>query len=249
MANTTMKVAEIKEKLSGLGVEAKDIKGKKKAELLQMLNGLEDGVPSLDNKPSVTSPAWSPFVMSLFEEDELVEGAPRCDGLRRVAELLVGRIVSSETDVRQCPSLDNAMRATVVVNLLFDNDIFVSGAADVYSGNSARPFSSHPVATAETRAEARALRRILRLVKVQSAEELEGPSVDEPSEYGKINEGLRGGIMQICDQLGIDMEKFSQLQYDKPFKEVEEEEGRNLVEQLKKYRQNTEEIPDTIRKG
>ena len=42
-----------------------------------------------------TSPEWNEHVLSLFDDRELYEGRPLCAGLRRVAELLIGRIDSS----------------------------------------------------------------------------------------------------------------------------------------------------------
>ena len=49
----------------------------------------------MSDGPSVTSPDWNDYVLSLFEKDELYDGRPKCHGLRRVAELLLGEIVSS----------------------------------------------------------------------------------------------------------------------------------------------------------
>ena len=45
--------------------------------------------------PNPTSPDWNDYVLSLFDEKELYDGRPLCAGLRRVAELVMGRIVSS----------------------------------------------------------------------------------------------------------------------------------------------------------
>ncbi len=45
--------------------------------------------------PSPTSPDWNEYVLGLFEPTEMYDGRPLCHGLRRVAELLMGRIVSS----------------------------------------------------------------------------------------------------------------------------------------------------------
>ena len=49
----------------------------------------------MDDTPQITSLEWNDYVMSLFEEDELIENRPLSAGLRRVSELVLGRIVSS----------------------------------------------------------------------------------------------------------------------------------------------------------
>lgn len=139
-----------------------------------------DSLPPVST-PDVTDPDWSDFVISHLTENELFEGAPKVSGLRRVTELLLGEIVRSETTVVQAPTQDNERRATVIHSVTLRSDdgvIRVSqGAADAFSGNSDRMFAAHPVALAETRAEGRALRRLLRLSSsVVTAEEKVKPT-------------------------------------------------------------------------
>ena len=70
--------------------------------------------------PSVTSPEWNDYVLSLFEENELYDGRPLCAGLRRVAELLLGEIVSSKpTQIFPPLKGDEIGRATVIWEIVF----------------------------------------------------------------------------------------------------------------------------------
>lgn len=129
-----------------------------------------------DLPPEYGSDGWDDYVMSQFKEDELIEGAPLCHGLRRVSRNLLGQIVfSGPTNVSPATDWDRPGRATVVYQVTFlwnDGSTRVfSDVADVWHGNTDDLFCAHPAATASTRAEARALRKALAIRKV-SAEEL-----------------------------------------------------------------------------
>ena len=45
--------------------------------------------------PSMTDPKWNDYVMSMFTEKEMYNGNPLVNGLRRVAEVVLGPIVYS----------------------------------------------------------------------------------------------------------------------------------------------------------
>ena len=76
--------------------------------------------------PDPTSPEWNDYVLGLFAENELYDGRPLCAGLRRVAELLLGRIVISRpTQVFPPTAGDTIGRATVIWEVVFeDGSIF-----------------------------------------------------------------------------------------------------------------------------
>ena len=133
-----------------------------------------------DDIPEMYDPEWTKYVLGLFQPNELEDGNPKADGLRRVAIKVFG-VFDSETGIVAAPSISNAGRATVTVNLQIyykQKRFRVSGSADVYSGNTTSTFAEHAVATAETRAEGRALRRALCLTKVVTAEEMAGADDD-----------------------------------------------------------------------
>lgn len=126
--------------------------------------------------PAYGSEGWDAYVMSQFKEDELIDGAPLCHGLRRVARNLLGDIIfSGPTSVDPPTDVNGFGRATVVYQvtfLWFDQTTRVfADVADVWHGNTDDLFAVHPAAVASTRAEARALRKALAIRKV-SADEL-----------------------------------------------------------------------------
>lgn len=153
--------------------------------------------------PSISDPGWTEYVLSSLMDYEKDNGSPKTDGLRRIATKLLG-VFSSQTDILQTPTVENGFRASVKVELTFHNNRFsTTGAADVYSGNTKAKFATHAVATAETRAEGRALRKALRLTKVLAAEELTGPDADEPTGAdGRANTGMLNGLRIMANKIG-----------------------------------------------
>jgi len=218
--------------------------------------------------PFPTDKEWSDYVLSKFTEDEMFNGSPTVDGLRRVAELLLGEIIRQDTQVIQSPSQpDN--RATVVhtIDFLLDvNDKGViscksfSGAADSYWGNTDKVFNKYPVAMAETRAECRALRRALKL-KTVSAEEISKiaeqedalPTNEQNLETSKITNNQINflEILVRNDQRGldIDLQKFVQIKYPKinNIKELLHSQSLILQKELSELQQDKTKIPDEIK--
>lgn len=181
--------------------------------------------------PVYGSKGWSDFVMSKFEKSEMFDGNPTCAGLRRVAEELLGDIiVSRPSQVWPATDADGPGRATVVFEIMIDwmNSGQVrtySEVADVWHGNTGDLFCAHPVATASTRAEGRALRKALK-VKCLAAEELTkkdvvgivkaAVSVTKPNngdwqEEAKITTHQINFINTKCKQLDINVLKFINL--------------------------------------
>lgn len=140
-----------------------------------------------------TSPEWSNFVMSFFKPNELHNGNPTVQGLRRVAELLLGRIViSGPIDVRSTMTMEGVGKAVVIYELQIEWKLGIEpyitisanssgdlpvrvfrATASSWSGNTDDEFAVFPEAMAETRAEGRALRKALRVDSV-CAEEITG---------------------------------------------------------------------------
>ena len=130
-----------------------------------------------------SSPDWHDYVMQQFQENELFQGYPKTDGLRRIVELLLGKIIRSESKVLQSPKLNNDKGYTYINEIVVvehrveiqteTHIIIVQDVADVWQGNTDSAFLKFPTAVAATRAEGRALRKALNL-KTIAAEELSG---------------------------------------------------------------------------
>lgn len=132
-----------------------------------------------ESKPDNLSPEWNDYVMGLFQANELIDGNPLTAGLRRVAELLVGEIISSKpVDVKLMQTTDPIGRAVVTYEVQFlvkkGGQEYVktyADVSDVWAGNTDDIFAVHGPATASTKAEGRALRKALK-IRAVAAEEL-----------------------------------------------------------------------------
>ena len=221
--------------------------------------------------PHPTDPEWHDYVMGHFVDDELKQGNPTTDGLRRVAERLVGPIQRITARVVQSPNRDNNGRSTVSVTVVFndnngENFLSYDGSADVFPGNTNEPYGLFPVATAETRAEGRALKRALRLRKVVAAEELaENISyhnqlsnvvdsvLDNTSDElpGMIKNNQINFVDLMCktERLDINVEKFiSECGYKMTkIKLFKHEDAVKFVEKLSEYQTDETLIPNDIK--
>jgi hypothetical protein len=142
--------------------------------------------------PTPADIGWQDHVFSHLTEEELINGNPTTDGLRGIAPIVLGHKIRGTAKVVQAPTKDNGMVATVeytvqtvhtpmpytggTISWLGGNDYeSFTDCADASPSNCNPPFSLHCTAMASTRAEGRALRKLLKLRKVATVEELDVP--------------------------------------------------------------------------
>lgn len=283
-----MKVNEIKDALRNKGYSDDDFNGLKKEELMSMLNegefasesDIEDLVSKIE--PEYGSYEWDEYVMSLFKDHELIDGNPTVVGLRRVSEKLLGPIVDSGPIEIQSNMPETTIgRANCTYSVTFypwrvnsDEIATESGfnkrvfraSADSFVGNTDGIYAVFPVAIAETRAEARALRRAL-LIKTVSHDELTKESVSqftleqtlkngsndskEWDEEQKISSTQISFIEKKTELLGIDLMKFINSG-DKQYSSIEEVSrgtAAKIIERINQYQTSQLKIPQEIKKG
>lgn len=152
-----------------------------------------------DDRPKISSPEWSDWVMGQLTKKELSDANPTCDGLRRVAIKLFGMMDILPPIVHNCSPEYAAVTAQLKWPLRT-----VCGSAEVHSNNTDNPFAQFPLATAETRAISRALRLALNLTKVVTAEEVSRkanisiPITDENRTEGGITDTQIKYINMAC---------------------------------------------------
>jgi hypothetical protein len=213
--------------------------------------------------PSITSPEWNDFVMSQFEESELLDGMPLAAGLRRVAELLCGRIISSgPTQVFPPQNETSHGRATVVWKVEFDNGMCFSDVADCWEGNTDDAFCAFAVATAATRAEARALRKALRIRAVAAEEITKKNTAATVRNSGKQNQVSEGEydessrmtdpqsnfISVKCKQLNINPNLlFKEVFNLSTGRKITKKAASDAIDKLNDFQRNSDEIPESIK--
>jgi hypothetical protein len=210
-----------------------------------------------EDRPEFSSEEWPAWVMTHFNEDELVDGNPTTDGLRRVAEKVLGPILYSKTIVYQSPSCLNGFHACVghQVTILWmhpdpgmaEHERVFSDVADVYPGNLPdKRFARFASATAATRAEGRALRKALRLKRVIAAEEASSIPVEDSGLDGKITNSQISFINTICSRINVNvlalLKTFGQTNID----EVDSSTAARIEQRLSDLQGNLKSIPKEL---
>jgi len=240
---------------------------------------------STEETVEIGSPKWESYILSLLQTNEFEEKDgnkyPKTHGLRRVAQKVLGPIISSgPITVNQ--SSDTSAMVVYKVEILFPNSMnynkFIdiperdmisshmrtfSAAANVFKGDTPDMFAVHAVATAETKAEGRALKKALCL-STHTAEELandKNPSEVIKQEYesqnprieSKIKTNQTKAISMYCERLKIDIDKFARYLYpekDKFDDSLTQEQGAKMMTTLTRYQvkdSTSLEIPEEIK--
>lgn len=222
-----------------------------------ILNTLEDDIkltdPVENTKVERWDKEWTPYVLSLLDPDtEVVNGNPRTDGLRRVAEFVYGPMWT-QSHVIECPREENGYRSVIKVNVSFENGVSADGVADAFNGNTDRDFSRYITAIAETRAEGRALRKALRLVKVLAAEETEpnpsGPVIDTKDKENKIPKEMISGLKVMAESAKIDILRLALSEEMKveDLSQLTRDQGNKLSNLLSKIKRGEITPPDGVK--
>ena len=212
--------------------------------------------------PSMLSPEWHDYAMTLFEENELVNGHPLVAGLRRVCELVLGPMsFSGPTWVKPTDRDDHHGRATVIFTVEFANGIKCAEVADSWEGNTDDTFCAFAVAIASTRAEARALRKVLKirgvaaeeLTKKDTAKIVRDISKQQSSSSGDYNDQGRMSDAQLnfidikCKQLNINGAKlFKDVFNIDQRKKVSKKVASDVIDVLNDYQRSKGSIPEEI---
>ena len=213
-------------------------------------------------RPAFNSEQWSEWVMSQFADDELENGAPTCDGLRRVAEDVLGPIEKVEIIKNDTPNVNNKGNATVVVGVTISHVlleshprhgsyIYVEDLADANKLNTPEEIFKHPSATAGTRAESRVYRKMLRLRKVLTAEELasnESTLEEEWSPSTPITEQQITVIEMLCKRTNMDVLEFINCGDSKYvcIEQVSEQSAQKMLQHLNRIQRKDADRPESV---
>jgi hypothetical protein len=207
-------------------------------------------------KYKVYDTEWTDHVLSFLAEDEKHNGNPTVDGLRRLAAIFIGEIFSSQSEVLQCPTLENNNRAVVKHTIqvaTHDGSHTFDGVADVCNLNTDPAYAKFPTSMAETRAEGRALRRALKLKKVVAAEEMSNVATqDGEGELEYISQGQMTILDTLCSKgRGCDINVMKLVNNDgveyKTLSKVPKSIAAGLIQKLSTFQQDLSLIPSDLK--
>lgn len=173
--------------------------------------------------PNIGTPEWTPYVLSKLQPDEMWNGCPTYEGLRRITYELLGDIVDIDIDLKQAPNYQNANHSCAIARLTIEHPydfewlgriagktIRYSHVGDSFHGNGnndpfAFRFSS---ATCWTRVKASLLRDAFRLKYVYAKEELSDIPEDDSGVSGLVNSNQIDGLDMMCSRINVDAAKF-----------------------------------------
>lgn len=207
---------------------------------------------------SYGSQEWADFVLGHLKDDEMVDGYPKCNGLRRVAQLVLGDFLSAKATQIFITNSEEGRVVTVnyeieidwrlsrcvdfgALNGMLTNDVRVFGGLADCVEDKASVFGRHPAATAESKAEGRALRKALCLNVVSAEERILGSDEEMPKARAtsSIIKPLRDIIMAKTSALKLDISNMIKewSGKDRPLEDLTTEEGRELFAYINKYQQ------------
>lgn len=207
----------------------------------------------IQNIPEYGSENWENFVMESFTEDELYidekeNRYPTLNGMRRVTlnvlQNVFGNIIKSRpVNIHSNPPVSSYC----TYEIEFENGAIFGASADACQENISGPYSIYPTAIAESRAEARAYRKVL-LLKTASAEEIKGnekafntvlESVKEYNDEGDITQQQISIIETKCKSLKINLNKFLQSEnVNIGFKDAKRSDGIKLSKKISEFQQS-----------
>lgn len=182
--------------------------------------------------PTIFDYEWTDHILSLFGDSEIYDGKPTVDGLRRVAQKILGPIRSSKTKVIQVPTTDNEIAATVRVRVRINDQTF-DGCANVTEASAPDIIGPHVVALAETRAEGRALKKALNL-RVLTKEEA-GLNEPESNSTLKISQTQIDAINNQAKNFNINVDKLLLAKYNITKEKITELTCENALEIFEQF--------------
>lgn len=213
---------------------------------------------------------WVDYVMQQFTSSETDEkGNPKIAGLRRLAGTLLGDIIFSGP-ISLWPAVDSEKpgRAAAIVEVriawkgAYDDIRVFRGCAGAWwnknIGNVDEEFAVFPEAVAETRAEARALKKALGLPMVSADETMQKDSKEMLNNYRESqedkwsNDGISHAqvcaIQTMCKRLKIDYNKFinsGEKEYE-DIKHVPKAIAVKMLQKLNQYQRSELEVSSNI---
>jgi hypothetical protein len=248
------------------GYTEESLRGKKVAEIKVLFdvalekNGVPD--PEIKVQPDYLSPEWPEYVLSQFAQNELIDDAPNVHGLRRVAQLLLGQIICTKIVHLNAPVDPTTYgRASCIYEVQIKTKtkpgevpsiIIFQDVGGAYPGNTDQEYAKYPEAIAATRAEARCLRKALRLQGPASEEVCITPTTEnistEPMST-KINGAQIAMIKSRSTEYKISISKLIQnvIGEEKPLESLSREEAQQVCQRIVEFQTKRTDISEDLK--
>lgn len=219
------------------------------------------------NVPNYNSPEWSDYVLSELQMDEMdADGHPLLNGLRRIAGSLLGDILFSgpvnvQNDLEgkrsYCLYEIKFLWTRDAVEFTPNNEPILTrtfrASADADKDNTDEVFDQFPSTIAESRAEARCLRKALGLKvisKEESCNKLQKQLNDKWNKNNKEEKIASPSIKVItakCAKLDIDLNALLGQYECKDINDLSKFNGQKIMRQIKGYEENKSTIPNNLK--
>jgi hypothetical protein len=206
-------------------------------------------------RPEMHDHEWTDYILDQMQSDEIFDGKPKVNGLRRMILKELGPITFNDLQVLETPSEGNGYLVVCkyTVDIKFgagDVRRFV-GLADASQYNISPDFVKFTTATAETRAKGRAYRDALALSCVAAEEMNDKAAVQIDFNTDRISEQQLDGIDVMCKKLDINAARFikenqSVFGYDRILN-IKKDTAIQLLSKLTDYQRNVNTISDSLR--
>lgn len=201
------------------------------------------------------SPEWHNYVMGCFNPDELMDGYPKVNGLSRVANLVLGDIISSKAvDVLVTHGENRSVTVNYEVqiewklntpigfgNMNHNSQIRTFGGLSCCTEDLSSVFGRHPAAVAESKALGRALRKALSINIIAAEEMLAGSDESAPKAKptSPITKPLQDVIKVKANALNLSLEKViaDWLGEKRELSKFTVQEGRDFFEHINTFQQ------------
>lgn len=195
-------------------------------------------------------PDWTERVLAMMSDSEKVNGKPKNHGLRRMVELIIGRIYYSDTEQTTAPNKDNEFTSVCKYVCKIKGhdggDYHFSDVADATYNNVGSTktdkdrFAYFVTTVSSTRAKSRAWRDALGLAVVTFDELPKDVDAIDAVDFEVMNDAQVETCRTICKRLKIKFEDFVFEETGlKDLAKISRLEGARLVKELNK-RQQTE---------
>lgn len=209
--------------------------------------------------PAMGTEGWTEYVLSQLRPNEIIDGAPKVEGLRRICSEVLGPIISNTVSIGQVPNPQNHYCATMLCTVIVATDegrLDVTEIGDADKRNTPHPFNLHLSSTAASRAEGKALRKLLRLTGLVVAEEIapegaQAAEVEESTPFACecITATQLTLLDKLCSENNVNVSKYlnsGKKQYAN-LSEVTRQTAAEAIEYLHTWAVDEDKIPPGVK--